>query len=1289
MLFLALLVAMGLASSSPCGGGGTMPSSPIFPTTQYPSSPPSFTVVNHWSEIAQMPRPTLVLPTSNEPQTDCPHKTGTFVHFHNLGFVANGNPITLPVNTRVLVSTCSLPDSGVFGRITIPATSELVFNDDGPILLNTKGIFVQGGKLLLGRSTCRLRNKITMTFHGTRADGQGDTKGIIATNAQVEMHGQRFRPTWTRLANTIEPGSSVLFVQDRVNWQIGMRLVVTTTELKDGRDYHENEEREIAGVFTTAHPNVTAITVTQPFTYKHFAGKAYQAEVALLSRTILLQGNLADSMPTDTAEPIACTRANDGDSTYPCTDKFRTGYGFHVRIEGSNTVAAKFSGIEWIRSGQTNTLARYSLHFHMLGQTITLGILYAKDCSVHDAYFRAYAIHGTNRVVLEENVAFNVIGHAYFLEDGVEEENTLWYNFGAFVHWLGDTTQNQEDSYYSQYLFWVSEQTNLILPSDSAATVFYITNAYNSFLGNAASGGWAGYGFVNLPKPVKMHINYGNGQYTPESRPLLLFKGNTAHSTGYWFGSAGGVYVGGTLQHDVNGVLTYTAGRDGDRDTCAQDPTLTWGYCRPNDYRFMVFEDTKVFLASRGMQQWGRRSEVIRAETHDVGESMNVFGQVYLTQMLVQCRTLGQHAPHNFCASGSCASRDRAFFQSFNGFSWYDVYQNHIMTKTEFRNCNPKQVPCPLRYKPDCSGSRIFTMLTHSNQFVPEVMQATREISYTNYDDNTLVSFSVTGQDTVSSRLSNWLDMDGSVFPGSFTNEAVILGSSTANEWWKTSQSCLGPRNNLYICPKRGDGTASVYFGYDPAMEQRIGSDANNCPNGEGLCPVIGQVTHFGRAFGTGIKIAQNPKITGPILSQGGGWHVRFDQGTPKSLKIQYVVVHPNDLLLVAIPYPAGTTFQVVATDTNSCQSCQDVLVQVNSLEEVRQGFGDRYYYSNGLLYFRIVQRNSITNGAHVTWTKQTLDQVASFTREGITLMVMDQWSFTIEIKASNCGGSGLYCAVAPAAVPGRTEPPASVSTWAPTKPTPGPTRMPTRDCVGVWDSCAGYEWEGCCLGENVECVYHDQYWSMCEPMTGTKSPTKLPTKTPTKLPSVQPTKTPAVQTTSAPFVQTTSAPFVQSTGIPTKTPTVRPTGTPTKTPTGTPTKAPTPKATTTPTKPPSPAVSKAPTATKMPTKAVTKTPTKMPTKAVTKMPTKAVTKMPTKAVTKIPTKKPTKAPTKMPTKAVTKTPTKKPTKAPTSKQPTKMPTKKPTKQPTNRPTKKPTKQPTNRPTKKPIAKQG
>jgi hypothetical protein len=43
-----------------------------------------------------------------------------------------------------------------------------------------------------------------------------------------------------------------------------------------------------------------------------------------------------------------------------------------------------------------------------------------RNCSVHHTYNRAIAIHGTSRVTLRHNVAYHVMGHAYFLEDGIE-----------------------------------------------------------------------------------------------------------------------------------------------------------------------------------------------------------------------------------------------------------------------------------------------------------------------------------------------------------------------------------------------------------------------------------------------------------------------------------------------------------------------------------------------------------------------------------------------------------------------------------------------------------------------------------------------------------------------------------------------------------------------------------------------------------------------------------------------------------------------------------------------------
>lgn len=48
--------------------------------------------------------------------------------------------------------------------------------------------------------------------------------------------------------------------------------------------------------------------------------------------------------------------------------------------------------------------------------------------------WRCVTIHGTNGVTLQGNVGFNVHGHCFYLEDGVEERNVLDTNLAVFVH---------------------------------------------------------------------------------------------------------------------------------------------------------------------------------------------------------------------------------------------------------------------------------------------------------------------------------------------------------------------------------------------------------------------------------------------------------------------------------------------------------------------------------------------------------------------------------------------------------------------------------------------------------------------------------------------------------------------------------------------------------------------------------------------------------------------------------------------------------------------------------------
>lgn len=1162
--------------------------------------------------------------TVNVDRVACPHARAGLKHWHDPatwgvnGVVPqNGATVTLPGNTQVLVSGCSIPQGTVFTKVIVPATAELIFNDEvDAVQFHAKAIHLQGGKLWIGSASCRLRGKVAITLYGARSEQtvlppvDKSVKGIFAEQAgQIEIHGAKFFPTWTRLATTANVGDLIIYIQDIPNWQRNQTIFIATTEFKDDRTFNRNEYADIDQVYLTGVGNVAAIKLKTAIKYKHYGGKEYQAEVSLVSRNVLVQG-AADSEPTDTANAVCY---DGGGSSYPCPNTYLTGFGAHIRSEGSTTIA-RYEGLELYRVGQTNVLGRYAIHFHMQGEAVPVGNLYVHDCSVHRSFFRAYAIHGTNGIEISENTAVDVIGHAYFLEDGVEERNVFAFNFGAYVHLLGDPSpQSLGEWYWGQQLYDVAESVNMILPSDSSASVFYITNSFNYFRGNAASGGWSGFAFPSLPRPVKINGQYGAGKYAPKDRPLLEFRGNSAHSTGYWWSSAGALYLGGKLTDDGNnGPLTYNGGRsDVTRDTCVVDPSQTYGYCSDANSAWMVFEDTKVFLASKGMQHWGTRSSHYRFESHDVGLSSNVFGSVYLEDTLINCRTRvvaggPGNLPTDVCTSRwNCALRDWAFFISIGAFQWYDTYQSHIINNMTIRNCNPNWISC---WETGCGSNAPWKLLTHSDQFVPQLMQISKGIKYENYDPARISRFTELltdpGGNTVSGRLQSWSDADGSVFPGVFPlGTDVLLGSAWAGDWWKLNNGCKGPYNDLWVCARApGDSAASFVLVYDSALQNQIGWGV--CGNGHwaGLpCIDRGVVTHFGKTTTNSLGFTANARITGPILAAaGGGWYIRWFSGSPREVVINEVQIDPNDRLIIAIPYPATTTFVITATlqwcydAADSPYECKRIFTQVNTIADVYNAFGDAYYFDTTaqLLYLRMVEKNDNDFGPRnqARWTQEQNANIPSFRRGGM-MRLYQTWSFKLTITASNCGGAdAVYCPSVPEVVPNPlfTLRPTTLSPTPPTSqaPTSAPSLVPTQKPTS-------------------------------------KSPSKSPSRRPTtmrpssKAPTLTPTSA-STNPTSAVTVTPSELPTNQATLMPSIRPSTRPSAMPTIQETVQSTLKPTARPVTT---------FKSPT-TRKPSMAPSKRPSKLPTRQPSKRPSKLPTRRPSKRPSKLPTRRPSRGPT-------------------------------------------------------------
>ena len=98
------------------------------------------------------------------------------------------------------------------------------------------------------------------------------------------------------------------------------------------------------------------------------------------------------------------------------------------------------------------------------------GTMVARN-TVRQSNQRCYVVHATNAVHLEYNIAFDTFGHCFMLEDGIEEENSFFYN-------LGLETKIMPDS-----------KVLSLEESDMFPATFWASNPKNYFLGNVAAGG--------------------------------------------------------------------------------------------------------------------------------------------------------------------------------------------------------------------------------------------------------------------------------------------------------------------------------------------------------------------------------------------------------------------------------------------------------------------------------------------------------------------------------------------------------------------------------------------------------------------------------------------------------------------------------------------------------------------------------------------------------------------------------------------------------------------------------
>ena len=158
-----------------------------------------------------------------------------------------------------------------------------------------------------------------------------------------------------------------------------------------------------------------------------------RGEVALLTRSILIRGNMNEEfvevLPACEEEFDSGAAFSDGMQT--CfAGKFGEELGsdemgaiiiVSPKYKDQGLVAARIEYVEFTNVGQAFRVGRYPIHFHLPGNMSTS---YIRGNAVHHSNNRACTLHDVSNLVVEHNVAYNVKGLSFFLEDGVEEYNT-------------------------------------------------------------------------------------------------------------------------------------------------------------------------------------------------------------------------------------------------------------------------------------------------------------------------------------------------------------------------------------------------------------------------------------------------------------------------------------------------------------------------------------------------------------------------------------------------------------------------------------------------------------------------------------------------------------------------------------------------------------------------------------------------------------------------------------------------------------------------------------------------
>ncbi|KAG9486768.1 hypothetical protein GDO78_006908 [Eleutherodactylus coqui] len=462
----------------------------------------------------------------------------------------------------------------------------------------------------------------------------------------------------------------VLDLMDEVrSWQPGDQIVVAST------DYSMYQAEEFT-LLPCPECNQFQVKINKPPKFFHMGeiteGLDMRAEVGVLTRNIVIQGEMEETCYGDNQ----CQFYN-----------FDT-FGGHIKVL-QNFTSVHLSNVELKHMGQ-QVMGSYPVHFHLCGDVDEMGGYssgtYVEGLSIHHSFSRCVTVHATNGLLIKDTIGYDTLGHCFFLEDGIEQRNSLFHNLGLVTKpgTLLPTDRNNtvctamRDKVYGNYV--PNPATDCM-----AVSTFWIANPNNNLISNAAAGSQdAGIWYVFH----KSSTGESHGLYPDtksELTPLGIFYNNRVHSN-----FKAGLFID-------KGVKTTNASAEDPREYLCLDNNARFRPhvdADPLKPRVAALIDSLVSFKNNDHGAWVRGGDIIIRNSgdgsfpKDEGSSQEVSESLFIGES----RNYGSQGGLNkYWGTGGVYNRNRTLPRNrtfpIRGFQIYDGPIR--LTKSTFKNFVP------------------------------------------------------------------------------------------------------------------------------------------------------------------------------------------------------------------------------------------------------------------------------------------------------------------------------------------------------------------------------------------------------------------------------------------------------------------------------------------------------------------------------------------------------------------------------------------------------------------------